>query len=112
MIGYVDSKQRNDSSQPTIYHIRIEGHLDEQWADCFGLSITSEKNGSTLLTGPVIDQSALFGLLKKIRDLGMPLISVNRFEPVEARQNRGVANLVGLLKDLATEPTEDTEKTS
>jgi len=65
--------------QPTIYQIRIKGHLDSQWTEWFeGLTITLEANGDTLITGPVIDQSALHGLLKKIRDLGMPLISVNR----------------------------------
>lgn len=68
-----------DSGQPPIYQIRIKGHLDSQWRDWFGnLGITLEDNGNTLLTGPVIDQSALHGLLKKIRDLGMPLLSVNR----------------------------------
>lgn len=66
-----------DSSQPTIYRIRIKGQLDSQWTDWFeGLTITLDDNGDTLLTGPVVDQAALHGLLKKIRDLGMPLISV------------------------------------
>ena len=74
-------KQKNDSSQPVIYQIRIEGHLDAQWADWFScLSVSLEENGDTLLTGPVVDQAALYGLLKKIRDLGMPLVSVNRVE--------------------------------
>ena len=76
-----EPKQKTDSSQPVIYQIRIEGHLDAQWADWFsGLSVSLEENGDTLLTGPVVDQAALFGLLKKIRDLGMPLVSVNRVE--------------------------------
>jgi hypothetical protein len=71
-----------DSSQPTIYQIRIEGHLGQQWTDWFeGLTITPEKDGDTLLTGPVIDQAALHGLLKKVRDLGIPLVSINRVEP-------------------------------
>jgi hypothetical protein len=62
---------------PRVYQIRIEGHLGSQWTDWFGgLSVTLEDNGDTLLTGPVIDQAALHGLLKKVRDLGMPLISV------------------------------------
>ncbi len=66
-----------DTSQPTIYKIRIKGQLDSQWTDWFeGLTITLEDNGDTLLTGPVIDQAALHGLLKKVRDLGIPLISV------------------------------------
>ncbi|MBI5300988.1 MAG: hypothetical protein HY868_02545 [Chloroflexi bacterium] len=65
-----------------IYQIRIKGHLDSQWTDWFdGLTITLEDNGDTLLTGPVIDQAALHGLLKKVRDLGMPLVSVSPVEP-------------------------------
>ena len=68
---------KSDSSQPLVYQIRIEGHLGQQWIDWFdGLSITLEEDGDTLLTGPVIDQAALHGLLKKVRDLGMPLVSV------------------------------------
>ncbi|HLE91040.1 MAG TPA: hypothetical protein VI753_07810 [Anaerolineales bacterium] len=77
-----DPKHKTDPSQPMIYQIRIECHLDNQWADWFGgLTITLEENGDTLLTGPIADQAALFGLLKKVRDLGMPLISVNRVKP-------------------------------
>ena len=64
-----------------IYEIRIKGHLGAQWADWFGdVTIVLEDNGETLLTGEVIDQSALHGLLRKVRDLGMPLVSVNRVE--------------------------------
>jgi hypothetical protein len=63
---------------PTVYQIRLDGHLGQQWAEWFdGLTITLE-DGDTLLTGAVIDQAALHGLLKRVRDLGMPLISVNR----------------------------------
>ena len=65
-----------------LYEIRLKGHLDNRWADWFeGLTITLEENGDTLLTGPVIDQAALHGLLKKVRDLGMPLVSVSPLEP-------------------------------
>lgn len=71
-----------NSSQPIVYQIRIKGHLGRQWADWFGgVTVTLEDNGETLLTGPVIDQAALHGLLKKVRDLGLPLLSVNRAVP-------------------------------
>ena len=76
---------RSNRSQPIVYQIRIKGHLGHQWTDWFeGLTITLEENGETLLTGPVVDQAALHGLLKKVRDLGMPLLSVNRAEPGQA----------------------------
>ena len=61
------------------YEIRLKGHLDDRWAEWFeGLTITLEENGDTLLTGLVVDQAALHGLLKKVRDLGLLLVSVNR----------------------------------
>ncbi len=69
---------KNDADQPMVYEIRIKGHLSHLWAGWFeGLTITLEDNGNTLLTGTMIDQSALHGVLKKVRDLGMPLLSVN-----------------------------------
>ena len=75
------SHAKTDPIQPMVYQIRIEGHLDCQWTDWFSdLTITLEENGDTLLTGPVIDQAALFGLLKKVRDLGMSLVSINRVD--------------------------------
>ena len=78
-----------DKSQPPVYEIRIKGHLGSQWRDWFeGLTIMLEEDGDTLLTGPVIDQAALYGLLKKVRDLGMPLLSVNRVQSYETHQNR------------------------
>lgn len=78
-----------DRSRPIVYQIRIAGHLGSQWADWFGgLAITRQDNGETLLTGPVVDQAALHGLLKKVRDLGIPLISVVPIETghVDAQQ--------------------------
>jgi hypothetical protein len=84
------SNKRNsktDSSQPLVYQIRVEGHLGQQWMDWFdGLTITLEEDGDSLLTGLVVDQAALHGLLKKVRDLGMPLVSVNPVEPDQADQ--------------------------
>ena len=79
---------KTDASQPPVYEIRIKGHLGSQWTDWFeGLTITLEEDGNTLLTGPVVDQAALYGLLKKVRDLGMPLLSVNRVQYDETHQN-------------------------
>ena len=70
-----------DHPEPELYEIRVRGHLDARWANRFeGLIITLEDNGDTLLTGPVIDQAALHGLLKKVRDLGLPLVSVSPLE--------------------------------
>jgi hypothetical protein len=80
---------KTDASQPMVYQIKIEGHLGCQWTDWFGgLAITLEDNGDTLLTGPVVDQAALYGLLKKVRDLGMPLVSVMRAEPNSTADGR------------------------
>ena len=76
---------KTDSGQAMVYQIRLQGHLVRQWTDWFGgLTITPEDNGDTLVTGPVVDQAALFGLLKKVRDLGMSLVSVNRVQPGQA----------------------------
>lgn len=62
-----------------IYRIKVKGHLHRRWTEWFeGMTITPEENGYTLLTGPVVDQAALHGLLRKVRDLGLPLISVTR----------------------------------
>ncbi len=69
-------------SQTAIYQIRIRGHLARVWADWFeGLTISLEENGDTLLTGTVVDQAALHGLLKKVRDLGLQLVSVGPVAP-------------------------------
>jgi hypothetical protein len=74
-----------DHYEPGLYEIRIKGHLDDGWATWFeGLTVTLEANGETLLTGPVVDQAALHGLLRKVRDLGMPLLAVIRVEPGHA----------------------------
>jgi hypothetical protein len=74
-----------DQNEPRLYEIRIKGHLDGKWAAWFGgLTITLEDNGDSLLTGRVVDQAGLYGLLKKVRDLGMPLHSVNRIKAGQA----------------------------
>lgn len=72
----------NNKPPPNIqfYEIRLKGHLDSQWATWFeGLTVTLKEDGDTLLSGPVADQAALHGLIKKVRDIGMPLVSVNQF---------------------------------
>lgn len=69
-------------NEPGLTEIRIKGHLDNRWADWFdGLTITLEENGDTLLTGQGIDQAALHSLLRKVRDLGLPLVSVMHVDP-------------------------------
>lgn len=67
---------------PTQYEIRVRGHLDDRWSDWFGgMTITRDDSGDTLLTGRVVDQAALYGLLRRVRDTGMSLHSVNPIEP-------------------------------
>jgi hypothetical protein len=74
----IKAAETNMETSRTVYEIRVAGHLSPQWADWFeGLTITLEDNGDTLLTGPVIDQAALHGLLKRVRDLGLSLVSVS-----------------------------------
>lgn len=75
-----------DPDHPGVYEIRVKGHLGRGWMEWFGgATITPKDNGDTLVSGPVVDQAALHGLLKKVRDLGLPLVSVNRVG--EARTN-------------------------
>ena len=70
-------ESKTDQDQPVVYQIRLKGHLGSEWKDWFdGFAITLEENGDTLLTGPVVDQAVLHGLLKKVRDLGITLVSV------------------------------------
>ena len=85
------ANKRNPKTGPTesmVYQIRLKGHLGGQWTDWFGgLTITLEENGDTLLTGPLADQAALFVLLRKVRDLGMPLLSVNCVKPCQSESS-------------------------
>ena len=79
-----------DKPPPNVafYEIRLKGHLDAHWADWFeGLTVTLKEDGDTLLSGPVADQAALHGLLRKVRDIGMPLISVNQIQLDESHQD-------------------------
>ena len=70
-----------DQYEPELYEIRLKGHLDDKWADWFeGLTITRADNGETLLHGQVVDQAALHGVLRQVRDLGLPLLSVIQVE--------------------------------
>ena len=75
-----DKDQKSElTEEPLIYQIRINGHLSDEWKEWFdGMKIFLKDDGDTVLTGPVADQAALYGLLKKMRNLGMPLVSVNR----------------------------------
>ena len=74
-----------DHREPGCYEIRLKGHLDARWADQFEhLSFTHTSDGTTILTGPVVDQAALYGLLRKVRDLGLPLLAVNLVDPKKA----------------------------
>jgi hypothetical protein len=80
-----------DSNQPTIYQIRVKGPLGRQWSNQFeDLSTTLEDDGTTLLTGPVVDQAALHGILRRIRDLGIPLLAVNSVDSDPLDQNERI----------------------
>jgi hypothetical protein len=84
-----ESNSNYEKAEPLIYQIRIKGHLDRKWADWFcGLRITSLENGETLLTGPVLDQAMLHSLLRKVRDVGLPLVAVMQVEPEQADRRR------------------------
>jgi hypothetical protein len=72
-----------DRNDHLVYQIRVRGVLDSQWSDWFDeMTVSPQANGDTLLTGPVRDQSALHGILAKIRDLGVPLLSLTRIKAV------------------------------
>lgn len=69
-------------ARPSVYQIRVQGHLGCQWTDWFEqMTISRDANGETTVTGPLVDQAALHGLLKKVRDLGLPLLSITRIGP-------------------------------
>jgi hypothetical protein len=83
----------DDRHEARLYEIRLKGHLDARWSDWFdGLSFTHESDGTTIIHGPVADQAALHGLLAKVRDLGLPLVSVIHVEPEHANVPDGSAD--------------------
>jgi len=87
-----EGNRDHDPNRPLVYEIRLKGHLGPQWREWFmGLTIRLEEDGDTLLAGTVVDQAALHGILKKVRDLGMPLLAVNIIGP--APEGRGTGEL-------------------
>jgi hypothetical protein len=82
-----------DQHEPGRYEIRLKGHLDARWAERFaGLSFTHARDSTTILAGPVVDQAALHGVLRTVRDLGLPLISVMEVDPTQADETDGNAD--------------------
>ena len=85
------------------YEIRLKGHLDARWADQFEhMSFTHTSDGTTILSGPVIDQAALYGLLRKVRDLGLPLLAVNLVDPKQASGSDGKVDTDHMNKEQNT----------
>jgi hypothetical protein len=81
-MGSMSAMSTSHSHDPANYEIRIKGHLDSRWAAWFdGMNLSTHRDGTTLLSGLVVDQSALHGLLQKVRDVGLPLLSVTQLEP-------------------------------
>ena|SRR5437868_4868647 len=98
----IETKLETETGPALVYEVRIMGHLGAEWADWFGgLTVTLEDNGETLLTGPVADQAALHGLLKKVRDLGTLLLSVNRV-PSRAAGAADEEQLIGFCSKVST----------
>ena len=94
-----------DHREPGCYEIRLKGYLDARWASWFeGLSFTHASDGTTILTGPVVDQAALYGLLRKVRDLGLPLIAVNQVDPKAVNGPDGNANTDHSQSNKETHP--------
>jgi len=78
--------------KPRFYEIKVEGHLDEHWSHWFGdLTVTQDEHGNTILSGPVADQAALHGLLIKVRNLGLTLLSVHRIESQDETPKHGTS---------------------
>ena len=84
----MDNQKKSQQDQKEVYQLVIKGHLDSAWSDWFGgLTIALLENGETILSGPVVDQAALHGVLMKIRDLGLPLLSLTRIEANEKNES-------------------------
>ena len=96
---------KEDRAEAGRYEIRLTGHLDARWAAWFdGLTVSHEGDGTTLISGPIADQAALHGLLQRVRDLGLPLVSVTRVEADERLVDVHVRNVRKALGDAADEP--------
>jgi len=78
----------------TCYQIRVKGHLDPLWSAWFEMTITNEANGEAVLSGPIVDQAALHGLLVKVRDIGLPLLAVSRLVDDAAEDDRAAHDVV------------------
>ncbi len=92
-MGTTDAAQE-DQGVPARYEIRLKGHLDDRWAAWFdGLTLTRDADDTTLLAGPVVDQAALHGLLRRVRDLGLPLIAVSQVEPMQTSRTDGTTDI-------------------
>jgi hypothetical protein len=84
MLAGMCQDEQSPAGAATVYQIKVKGQLTPEWASWFdGLTVAPDENGDTLLTGPLLDQAALYGVLKKVRDLGLPLLALNCLEPPE-----------------------------
>ena len=97
---HASTEERNE---PGCYEIRLKGHLDARWAGSFEpLSFTHTSDGTTILSGPVVDQAALYSLLRKVRDLGLPLLAVNLVDPKQASGSDGSVDTDQMDKEKNT----------